>query len=399
MFQAFKQKIVKQNIVAGISVHFAQDGALQYSYCLLEQEKGLIVIKAQEANIDDLDKIKTAIPPNYPLAIHIDGKGFLHKNIGGSKVERHKIVSAFIPNAKDEDFYLQQTTHYISIIRKNVLEKWLSDFSKQIEMPVAVSFGPFVLELILPLISSLSGTLAGYALSIIENHIVGFSVNVPAEDALVKVGDQELKSSQLLSYAVALQFLVRVEVCCEGIQEVEKTAADWTERLFFKKAGWAVMIFFLGLLLLNFVLYSIYDDKNKELQKQRYGSGNEYALQENLQKQVKQKEEFLQKAGWLSPSKMSYYADRLASAVPVSIKLTDMKLHPEEEVVENEIKKQVFRNGEIVITGTCSNPLALNSWIKLIDSYAWIESVNLNNYLYDNREHLANFKLDIKIKE
>lgn len=399
MFQAIKQKVVKQNKAVGISVRIAQDGSTTYSYCLLEQEKGLVNIKSQGSNIPNLDKIKSIIPQDCPVVLQIDGKGFLHKHLEGSKIENNKIVSSIIPNAKDEDFYLQNSQEYISIIRRNNLDEILNSIEKEIGIPVAVSFGPFALSIVLPLINSEIVNLDYYNLATKDNKIVSFSINENTNSSIINIGEQALQSNEILSYAVALQFLIGLDINCKNISKVEQQAGDWNEKLFFKKAGWAIMLFFLALLLINFILYSFYDNKNKELQQQRYGSGNQFSLQENLQKQVTQKEEFLQKAGWLSPSKMSYFADRLASQIPSSIKLTELKINPVEEIIENEIKKQIFKNRTVIIKGTCSNPSALNSWIKIIDDYEWIESAKLNNYLYDNREHQANFILDIKIKE
>ena len=399
MFQSFKQKVVKQNKVAGISVQIAPDGSMLYSYTLLEQLKGLIVVTAKGHHITDLSVVKSQISSDWPVVVQIDGKGFLHKPLEGNTVDKSKIVSSIIPNAKDEDFYLQQTEQYISIIRRKVLDDFLKTFTEILALPVSISFGPFALELLMGIISDFPTSIGPYQLKIIDQHIFNFTFTENKETFLIRVDDQDMASDELLSYAVALQFLVKGEAVCEAVDIVTQHASDWNEKLFFKKAGWGVMLFFLVLLLINFVLYTIYDSRYQTLQKQRYGAGNQFALQDNLQTQVQQKESFLQNAGWLAPSKISFEADRLAATVPASIKLTSLIINPVEEIIENEVKKQQFRNGDIVIEGSCTTPEALNTWIKVIDSFDWIDKVKLNNYLYDNRAHEAVFQLGLKVKK
>jgi len=404
MLQNIKDKILKHEKIAGVAAKINTDSSVQYSYVLLAIEKGKIKLVAQAKNWLTIEELKAELLNDYPIVIQIDGKGFLHKKLEESIANDSKVVSKIIPNAKDDDFYLQQFSNkngqHVSIVRKNQLDELLHTFYKTIKIPLAISFGGFSIEIIIPFLESTLNqqNLGSYTIHSIDNEINTISVSTENELQKTKIEDDYISNNAVVAYAVGLQFLLKNGAYCTQIASINQENSDWQEKSLFKKAGMGMLVFFLVILLVNFALFTLWSDKNKTLQQARFGSGNYYSLIESVQNQLSKKESFLTKVAWNTPSKISFYADRLAATVPTSIKLTQMQIMPSEEVIENEIKKTIFQQNTILINGSCSNPTELNTWIKSMDEFNWIEQVKLNDYLFDSREHVANFKLYIKVK-
>lgn len=404
MLQNFKDKILKHDKIAGVAAKINTDSSVQYSYVLLTIEKGKIKLVYQAKHWLSVEELKLELPNDYPIVIQIDGKGLLHKKLDENIANDSKVVSKIIPNAKDDDFYLQQFSNkngqHVSIVRKNQLDELLQTFYKTIKIPLAISFGGFCNEIILPFLESTLNqqNLGSYTIHAVDNEINTIVVSTENELQKTKIDEDYISNNAVVAYAVGLQFLLKSGAYCTQIASLNQENSDWQEKTLFKKAGMGMLVFFLVILLINFALFTLWSDKNKTLQQDRFGSGNYYSLIESVQNQLSKKESFLTKVAWNSPSKVSFYADRLAATVPTSIKLTQMQIMPSEEVIEKEIKKTVFQQNTILINGSCNNPTELNTWIKSMDEFNWIEQVKLNDYLFDSREHIANFKLYIKVK-
>ncbi len=108
------------------------------------------------------------------------------------------------------------------------------------------------------------------------------------------------------------------------------------------------------------------------------------------------KSKFLQQSGLLTPNKVSFYADRIASTVPGDIILTDWQFNP----LADPDKKETFtfKNGIIVISGISRQSAGFNDWIKELKNEEGIESVSILGYDHDIKANTALFTIELTVQ-
>jgi Tfp pilus assembly protein PilN len=155
---------------------------------------------------------------------------------------------------------------------------------------------------------------------------------------------------------------------------------------------------FLGLLLLiNLILKFSIDAENKTLAQKEKSYKIMLARVDSLRNEVNEKKSFLTEAGWIESSKISFMADKIASTIPETIKLTEMSLYPKNDNLSVTQKKMVFDNHTVLVAGRCSKPTELNPWIKALKSFKWISNASVMNYIYDEKEKQGKFIVEVKI--
>ncbi len=150
------------------------------------------------------------------------------------------------------------------------------------------------------------------------------------------------------------------------------------------------------ILIINFLIFDHYYKQTQEEQPQ-------VAKQEELINKVKllnealsAKSKFLQQSGLLTPNKISFYADRIASTVPDGIILTDWQFNPLAD--PNKKETFTFNNGVIVISGISNQSAEFNDWIKELKNGEGIESVSILGYDHDLKANTALFTITLTVQ-
>jgi hypothetical protein len=108
---------------------------------------------------------------------------------------------------------------------------------------------------------------------------------------------------------------------------------------------------------------------------------------------IKEKEAFLDWSGWSSSSRISLYADRIASMVPEGTLLLSMKIFP---VNMTHFTEQIgFMKDTIQITGICDDPTQLNQFSNNLKNISYFKKVSIDNYFLkkDNQDGLFNMEI------
>jgi Tfp pilus assembly protein PilN len=115
----------------------------------------------------------------------------------------------------------------------------------------------------------------------------------------------------------------------------------------------------------------------------------------NLKGELENKEQYIVDRGFLEPSRLSYYCDRIARSVPVSIELNRMRINP----ITGKLKTGEdveMQKGVITIQGLSSDNIVLNSWIGSLKQMPCIQSIRLENYVRKKSNEPGLFSLIIK---
>jgi Tfp pilus assembly protein PilN len=119
---------------------------------------------------------------------------------------------------------------------------------------------------------------------------------------------------------------------------------------------------------------------------------------DSLKKQVTKQRNFVKQTNITQSSRTSFYADRLASSIPMGLELTELNIFPisgnRKEYRENQLVK--FQNETIIVKGICDNSINYNEWIKKVQGLNWVHSAMHMDYK-DINSNLGAFELKILI--
>lgn len=410
-FNTHNKKIIQSAKVGVIEVFIREDGNQSFSLGIYEKKNNAVKAKDEflaEKEFDVLlEKLKDK---NIPLVLCIDGKGILSRklNIGLEELDE-SVPSRIIPNANAGDFYFEgtfinETTSLVTMMRKTAIDPLIDKIKEKGFFVIELHIGP-------PVIGTLSGLLTGkddtseiqfrnYKLVIAKEGILDISSggagSGPNSENDPKIQDEDL----MLLFAGACSYFSE----WNGMngktfaQVVDENKAEFSEKRKFSFYALAMVIFFLSILLINFLVFQHYHSKKQELESQIGWQENALKNYEELKTGMGEKMNFAMEAGILSPDNLAAMGDQLAATVPPEIKLNRMNVFPLEKKMEEGEEHAAFNKHLISVKGQSASGSAINEWIKEIRQQDFVEDVSLTNYKQDDEDQRGQFSLEIKIK-
>ncbi|MDF2456913.1 MAG: hypothetical protein K0R51_2906 [Cytophagaceae bacterium] len=407
MLDRLKQRLVSFDKVAGVEILLLQDGSMDIRLIVLAKVKNKIQVQQALEDLKSIDQLKAYITPDMPIALVINGRGILNKKVSES-FDRSNSVQLFLPNAKPVDFYQQvyqaQPHCWVSIVRRNTALDIMNEFQQHELSVVSFSTGALgvlpILALIAEDVKEGKVRFSEHTLTISNEQFIDYTFDFARSETKVFTIDEDKVSEQLLnSYSAALGCLLQLTVSEFDIQEVHTSKEEFEYQKLFKLLAIGLGIFFTSILLLNFVLFSLFSQKNNELLLSESQSRGLLQKMGTLENEVKEKNSFLSEAGWLSSLKSSFYADRIAVTIPASVKLTELTVNPINDRKTKELRKTVFESGLVKIAGSSNRPTDLNEWIDKIKAIPSVKKARLLNYTYDQKERVGNFNVEIIVED
>ena len=399
-------KLFKIQSVVGIEVLLLPDGQVEYSYVRLSRKNKLIVTDNMSFGITDLTNLQSIADHNTPVCLSLSGRGILHKKVRQASGDADKNLLSIFPNINLNEFYIQR---YIvgqdvifSIIRRKTFDDVL-DLFKQANLPiVSASLGPFAISKLLPIIEleSNSVVIGSHQIAIENSLIAEYSfANQEYQNRSFKIDKEIIPEVVVIAYATALQNLIfaRTPIALD-VADLNRSKEELINRRVFKVAGLAALILFFMALLVNFLLFNYYNQQYIELSADYSAYSVSKIEFDSINKKIAEREFFLQEAGWMKPSQISFYADQIAASVPSSVLLREMSINPLDNGLTRAEKKHVFSFNRIMLSGVCNKPTDLNSWILSVKLMSWVSEVEIRNYTYDDKIHRGLFLLEIIIK-
>lgn len=402
MVTALTNALVKWDKLAGVECVLLSTG-LVFHVVVLEKKKSAIRIVQQKDNIGSFEELIGFVGVDVPIALVLSGKGILHKSLGDTaEVETQRLFAQVVPNASLNDFYIQhfqnQAGNWLSIVRKSVINELLKPFEQQKIPMLSLSLGGLVLHSILPLLGeNASLQLGSHAFGFLRGEIVQYSYSVELANAFtLQLATETVPSELVVAFGAAFQHYLPSQLIVE-IPTLAEAKEDYRLGRLFTVLGWGMLLFFLTVLLGNYIAFSSLSQENDRLVLAASLYKTQTAQIKMLQKEVVEKEAFLHKTGWAQAPKLSFYADRIAATLPASVMLQTLSLSPLDERKTRDTRKQVYDADLIRITGSCNQPIDLNGWIKRLKDLPWAREVKVENYTYDSGERQGNFKVEIHL--
>jgi hypothetical protein len=374
---------------AGAEVRLEQDGTYKVRLVRLSIEKKLVEIVSKKIYAGSSLKIVSDVIAE-PLAITITGKGVLIKKISRLEVVSEQNLQHLFPALKLGDFYVQHFPSgeysFISIVRRDIADAVVKAFKDQGSDVLMMSLGPFVVDQVISQINAYEGILK------FDGHQVSFDAEKQWQEYVytagskadfpLKIDIEVMPEDFLLGYATAFQLLIndKLDVVAAESETLDHNFREYMARLKFKKNGVLLLGFFFLLLMLNFLIFSVYNSDNEELVSKAGKQSYVFESSQKLQEEVKAKEDLVKKLGWNKGYSYAYLCDQIGVTLPKGIVLDELTI--------NSLKA-----GSMRIKGQTKSVYNVNDWMYELKQKSWVKDVQLEKYGADDQRETQVFTI------
>ena len=357
---------------------------------------GIFKLNNGELELDiPYDSLREEELNNRPFVLTCEGRGVLHKFVD-STPEKIKLRSV-IPNLKERDFYINYTPcgngTWVSLIRKDTVEKLLNDLSLSLELMVDLHLGALAIQWFSESYPSSLPRFIGNT----EIEYVDGAVKELRKCAMRTKFPQSIFGFDL-AYTFHLSF-VGALVYKSGLNALHR-GEQWllNERNIKDKKGYQLSVkLVLGLLLLVFMgnmitgqLLNTQLNEKSNLAQAHISLVNE---SEFLQEEEKLKKEFIQQLGLEVNPHFAHFVDEIGETVPDQIQLNGLTINPLSKSIRK--KKQIeFKNEIIHVGGFCKSSQICNNWIDRLRSLNWAKKVELVEFKI-NKKNIGEFLIEV----
>ncbi len=397
--------IINTKKIIGIELLIKNDS---YEWRTVSITKHKNEINYQDSEINIYTEITKDIVDKFdcPVIISITGKGIIHKKVNDLSLSDDNLLNQAIPNINASEFYFQKyynhlNAGYISIIRKNQLDKILSLFKDNRISVLELYLGPFIFSNFKPYISlgdgeyMVSEYVMEYQNTLLDNIRVYSHDDQPINQEY-KIDGDNISHKHVLAYSASIS-LISIDHLYQfkhNINLVGESILEYKYEQYYKKGLLFSLSVVFIILLINFTFYSVLFDKNKILIEHKSVVDTDVKKIQEQKNNIVKSRDFLNKIGWEKRTRLSPFIDDIASTIPTTILLTELTIHPINKSNLNSEQTE-FKQNIININGNCNLPTDLNLWINDLKDKSWIKGVQVVNYFFDNNLNKGVFNIII----
>ena len=399
-------KYYRINQAVGVSVDLITDGISRLNACEVIVKDNQLEISKKLIGLHSFEELKKHFPDKTVISINLSGKGILHKQIEKVEHINQNNFSKVLPNAKIDDFYIQNFItgiySFVSLIRKVEVDKLIDQLLRLGYKPMLLSLGPYPVNNIISQLNVYGTELIFNGNIILYNEqqeLLSYQYNESTISPFtLKVQSEIIDEKLLIAYSCAFQLVMsdKVELIRSEVPDLESAFIKEIDERKLKFQGVLVLATFFVLLLINFFVFSLLNSSNIKLAGLVSRSAQSTSDVQQIDEQVQQKEALLKSLGWEDNINKSLLIDQIASLLPQDITWTAAAVDPVDLSASRIQRNVVFSNRLIKITGNSEKIIPVNEWIARIRTKPWVKNVQLSSYTYNNELNTGQFNLSIE---
>ncbi|NMH85969.1 hypothetical protein [Flavivirga algicola] len=350
-----------------------------------------LLFKDNELKIEDRytsrgidEDFKGHLNKNYPVILHIEGDSIINKSVENKAGYRKNLI--FKSNLDDFYFYeyKQEETVFVSVARKELINVLIKEIEALHVFVVHLSFGPFVMANLLPVIKNHSNiSSSNYTIEISENLIQSFKKENHYKNQYIINGDT-FNSYEIPLIGAFLSYKLPNNVIEFDTAFLNNNASEFKFKKWFKIACVFSISFLLIALFSSHLLHSSYVSALVEKESVYALSQQTAAEIDALQEEKTLKEKILQTTNISNKSFITKYVADIGNSTLPEITLKKIQVIPTLKKIEHG-KKIAFNFNVIHITGKVTDDEAFNRWIKKIKQLKWIEKLDIVAYTQESK--------------
>lgn len=341
------------------------------------------------------DEFKKHLKKDFPLLLHLEGGNIINKVVENKTGYRKSIIFKADPNDFHFFEYHQKDKVFVSVIRKQAVEdaiKLLKDIGVY---TVDISFGPFIMSSLIPIIKGDSHiSSSNYSIQIKEDEIVSFKTN-PNNQKQFIINGETLNEKEVPLMAAFLNYKYPNDTIDFDNAFLNNNKSEFKYKKWFKMASVFTLFFTLLSLLISHTLLNSYLNTLAE-KESTYSLSKQTLLKFNtLNEEKNLKEKILETSGASLKRFIAKYVSEIGNSVPNDITLNTVHNIPAIKKVK-PFEKINFDFSVISVSGESTNDNAFNNWVKNIKTYSWVDKLEIIDYSEEGK-NLNSFLIKIKI--
>jgi hypothetical protein len=378
--------------VVGVS---NREGELGYSLLTIALENEELKIEDRYTANDLSEDFLERLSKDYPVLLYVEGDTIINKIVENKIGYRNDLIF----KANPEDFYFyeyhQDNKVYASVCRKVNIDVHIDAIEKHGRFVFNVTFGPFVMANVLPLLKDYSSIASKhYNLDLADGKVLDFQ-NKTDTNQHFKIIDETFNEEEVPLFATFFNHKYPSNSIEVDVKDFSTNTSEFKFKKGFKIAGIFTLVFIMGALLISHFLKEYYEEQLM-LKKVSYSSTQKLSTDiNNLKGEVLLKERILLENRINNKNFITKYISELSNSVPDDITLKTISVFPGvKKVRKNE--KINFQSNTILIEGEATRDDTFNAWVKQIKNFEWITAFEITEYnQFDKKTNT--FKIETKL--
>ncbi|MCX2679355.1 hypothetical protein OOZ15_05315 [Galbibacter sp. EGI 63066] len=394
---------IKEGSVYNTLEVFSSEGKEKAILCNFKKLKSAIELE-QSHTIEDIagpNGLKSGGKDSF-LIINTDH--VITKIVDTTNMNDLSLLNSAFPNLKIDDFYYEiarnQKQSVIAICRKKDVGKYLELFSKNNIECTGFSLGISNLNTVTPYLDTNTVRLNNKIVALEDNSISNITPETNSTSQEYDLNGLTINNEQLLGFANVLAYLQAGSITASNFDEINKSLKEEHQhRRIFSLGLKASLGLILFILLINYIAYSHYFNKNEGLQQTRQVNIQNKQKILELDKTVKAKEKMINDMISSSSSKVSLYLNDIVNSLPSSVLLNKLIYQPIEKQIRPD-KEILMQKKHINIEGLSSDSKTFSKWVEKLEDHEWIDNVEITSYEYSkNKASLFSITITIDHEE
>jgi len=363
---------------------------------VLKQTKKELV---EDASVEEnsIETIAKTLSKNQHIFLIVNTEKVLVKSIESEQKDHLKLVYKAYPNLDVNSFYYevlsQGNRHFIALCRKDYIDNLITEFSEYKLNVIDFSLGHSLAAILTDYINENTVYSSNSKIEFIDNGITSIEKHEPISEHY-KINGLKISSAYLLSFLAAIESVLNSNISQTNSSVTKQNLIDdYKQTRFFNQFLKFGGIFILGLLLINFLFFNHYFNRVNELGQISELNQSTKAKIIKLDAAVSKKKKMVDDILKSNASKSSFYSDRIITALPKSILLSELQYQPLLKRISKE-KPIELNEDTIHISGTSNDSEVFSNWISQLEKLEWIEKVEIVDY---GTESNSNSEFKIKI--
>ncbi len=380
------QKIVSYlqfgNHFCGIE-HTTLKGEETILISLLKKSNDKIELE-QNFETSNIEAASKRLSKKQHAVLIINNNNVLSKSINSDINDSLKLVYKVFPNINLNEFYYevltQGKTHFISICRKDYVNKIIDAYKKSAISILNFSLGNIIISNVTQFISEETIVTSNSKVTLQNNYISTLEKTIPKNIVNYIINGLDASNKTIISIAGALQTILQTTSSHTNYDPVKQSFFnDYKQARFFSLFFKFGLFFILGLLLINFLIFNHYFEKVKTLeQTSQINTANKTTilkLNEDVIKTKKLVDDVLKS----NASKSSFYTNAIIQSLPNTILLTEFNFQPLLKRVKAD-QTIHYNDDSIFISGESSSSKVFSEWIAALEAKYWIKTIEIKDY-------------------
>ena len=367
---------------------------------LLKKSKKELDIKATFKS-KSIEELCSKLPKKQHAYLILNNDQILSKTIESNTSDVNTIVNKAFPNIDLNDFYFeilqQNKTHFVSICRRDYINSLIKEYKENGISIIDIGLGNLQISSIVDYIDSDFITSSNASISFENNEITSINPLNETNAVSYSINSLEVSNNDLLSFGGALQPILRNSATQHNADDLKFELKDsYKHSRFFSEFSKYSLVFFLGLLLVNFLFFNHYHSKVNELQEVAQINNTSKELIIKLNEDVTKKETMVNNMLKSGSSKSSFYTNVITQSMPNSILFSQIDYQPLAKRIKKDKPIEVNTN-KLIISGSSNDSELFSNWITELEDFYWVKKIDIN---YSKGKHtISDFSLTIALED